>query len=374
MRSSEQAEERDCGNTGLRLPLPNWTVLAGLAVLLTGCQAHDTAVDFVEFEGPWRVNTAPLEGVPEEVFVQSGTVRARREIPLAFQVPGRIANRYVDAGVRVREGDLLFELDPKDFLDQVAAAEAQLRAVEAEATEARRQLERQREMIRTNATSQMALEQAETGVEVTRQQVAAAQSQLALAKNALAYTKLLAPTDGLLIDVTGEPAQVVSVGREVARLAEAGPVDVEVALPQSLIENAPQYGECIVDSNGKRYHIELREVSGAADLESRTWRARYRVLAPDADLPLGSVVRVRLPLARAQPDLRRVPATAVDERAGGARVWLIQNQQAESTAVEVVEYKGLHCIIRTDLPVGTPVISMGTHLLQEGMKVEALGG
>lgn len=57
----------------------------------------------------------------------------RREIPLAFQVPGRITSRHVDTGMTVRAGDVLLELDRKDFDDQLSAAVAQLRAVEAEA-------------------------------------------------------------------------------------------------------------------------------------------------------------------------------------------------------------------------------------------------
>jgi RND family efflux transporter MFP subunit len=273
----------------------------------------------------------------------------------------------------VRAGDVLLELDRKDFDDQLSAAVAQLRAVEAEARDSERELQRQKQMITTKATSQMALDKALAAVDAVTQRVVATQSQLALAKNSLEYTQLRAPVDGLLVDVFGQAGQVVGVGQEVARLAESGELEVEVALPQSLIGNVPQNGECFLNGGEKRFLIELREVSGSADPMSRTWRARYRVLKPEtASLPLGSIVRVRLKLSDVDPYLKRVPIAAIDERGDQPRVWLLEEGKANPHSVEIVEYNGEYCKIRSQLPDGAPVISMGTHLLEKGMFVEAI--
>ena len=341
--------------------------------LAAGCNEHHESVEPFRYEGPRKVKTAALESIVDNVFAQTGTIRARREIPLAFQVPGRITSRHVDTGMTVRAGDVLLELDRKDFDDQLSAAVAQLRAVEAEARDSERELQRQKQMITTKATSQMALDKALAAVDAVTQRVVATQSQLALAKNSLEYTQLRAPVDGLLVDVFGQAGQVVGVGQEVARLAESGELEVEVALPQSLIGNVPQNGECFLNGGEKRFLIELREVSGSADPMSRTWRARYRVLKPEtASLPLGSIVRVRLKLSDVDPYLKRVPIAAIDERGDQPRVWLLEEGKANPHSVEIVEYNGEYCKIRSQLPDGAPVISMGTHLLEKGMFVEAI--
>ena len=63
---------------------------------------------------PW-VRTIAVQGSVSGGLVTSGTVRARVETPLAFQVGGRILARRVDAGQTVGAGQVLFELDPRDL-------------------------------------------------------------------------------------------------------------------------------------------------------------------------------------------------------------------------------------------------------------------
>ena len=62
------------------------------------------------------------------IQVFSGEVRAHQEPALSFRVGGKVAQRFVDAGARVRAGDALAELDPQDLRLQADAAKAQLAA------------------------------------------------------------------------------------------------------------------------------------------------------------------------------------------------------------------------------------------------------
>src|SRR6185437_1639614 len=57
-----------------------------------------------------------------------GEVRARQESPLSFRVGGNLVRRLVDAGERVKKGQLLAELDAADYASQAAASQAQLAA------------------------------------------------------------------------------------------------------------------------------------------------------------------------------------------------------------------------------------------------------
>ncbi|MFZ3174208.1 MAG: biotin/lipoyl-binding protein, partial [Thiobacillus sp.] len=70
------------------------------------------------------VKTAAVASADAGVLGLTGTVRARYETPVAFQVGGRIASRRVDAGQAVRAGQVLFELDARDLEQASQAAQA----------------------------------------------------------------------------------------------------------------------------------------------------------------------------------------------------------------------------------------------------------
>jgi RND family efflux transporter MFP subunit len=171
------------------------------------------------------------------------------------------------------------------------------------------------------------------------------------------------------VDVLAEPGQVVSPGQTVAVLADDGPAEVEVFLPESL--GVPERASLELPGRDPIV-LELREVAGAADPETRTWAARYRLTEPAPTLRLGSVVRIALNRDLPVPVLR-VPIGAINERGQGAQVWRIIAGQARPLPVEVVGLDGEHAQVIAELQPGDEVIALGTHLLQDGMPVRALG-
>jgi hypothetical protein len=132
--------------------------------------------------------------------------------------------------------------------------------------------------------------------------------------------------------------------------------------------NPPSAGLFLLPG-GERVSCELREVAGAADPVSRSWRARYRVKQGPTDLPLGVVVQCVLFGKEMDTDVVSVPLTALDERSGGARIWRIKEGKASSVPVKVVALETENARVKTDLAAGEKVIAFGTHLLNEGMEV-----
>ena len=88
----------------------------GMAASLAACGNGEEAVEAVR---PAMVERPLPAGTGFEAF--PGDVRARHEPVLAFRVGGKIAKRHVDAGARVKQGEVLAELDPDDLRLQVAA-------------------------------------------------------------------------------------------------------------------------------------------------------------------------------------------------------------------------------------------------------------
>lgn len=338
--------------------------------LLTGCQ--DQASESSTADSPRWVKTATLAASSAHTLSLTGVLRARYETPLAFRVSGQIATRHVDAGQRVRQGEVLFTLDPSDLEEALAAARAELAAAEAALDVAQADLSRDRQLLEKGYLSRQAFERAELGVRENRARREAASTRVAQARNALEHASLRADADGVLIDVSGEPGQVVGVGQAVARLAQEGPREVEVNFPAR--SRPPQTGELLAGE--KRITLLRREVAGAADPASRTWRARYRLETPLEERSLGDVVQTRFTLADGAAQARfQVPVAALDERGEGPRLWRIVEGEARPLPVTLEEVGRDHAWVSGDgLEAGQAVISLGTHLLTDGMVVRPLDG
>jgi RND family efflux transporter MFP subunit len=342
-------------------------VVTGTLLLLLaigGCSKHDSdAAD--RAQPPWVKTVAVQPDVPAVLRV-SGTIRARYEIPMAFQVGGRILAREVDAGQRVQAGQRLFRLDPRDFDEAVRAAEAQLAAAAAALEMETKSLQRRRQLKEDEAVSQEDLERAELAVRdaVSRRDVALA--NLAQAKNARNYAELRVKQAGVVIEVMGEPGQVVGTGQAVAVLALEGEREIEVFLADG---SRPPRAGTVHLANGTTGPLVLREIAGAADPVSRTWRARYRVQGAKTDVPLGTVVHVALTGDEAEADALQVPVGALDERGEGPHVWLVQDGHVQPVPVEVVKLDLEQAHIRATLPAEARIVAFGAHLLRPGMAV-----
>lgn len=333
-----------------------------LMLLLVGCDSDRPAVEQAA-DAPW-VRTVTIDIDDRSQIRVSGTVKGRYETPVSFQVPGRILSRQVDAGQRVEAGQLLFQLDKRDFRANVRVAEAELDTAEASLAIARSELKRQRQLIERNFVSRQTLESFELALQQAESYRDAARAVLAQAQNGLGYADLTADKAGVLAEVTAEPGQVVAVGQPLAVLIEDGALEVEVFLPSG--SNPPQSGS--IHLEGRTLGVTLREVAGAADPQSRTWRARYRIEQDAHALSLGAVVPVRLDQRQDEATLR-VPLGALDERGQGTQVWQVVEGKARAIPVQVLALEPEYARIKASLADGSRVIALGTHLLTPGMAV-----
>lgn len=342
-------------------------LLAACAIFLAAC--NDTPAPGTTAAVPPLVKTVAVRGGAGTTLGLSGTVRARVEAPLAFQVGGRIARRAVDAGQSVRAEQVLFELDTRDLGQSVSAADADLAAAVAALASADSDLARHRELQAKNFVSAQALDRAQLARSEALTRRDAANARLAQARNALGYGRLQAPAAGVLIDVTGEPGQVVAAGQAVALLAQAAEREIEVHFPEGV--TPPEHGE-LVAADGTSVALHLRETAGAVDPQGRTRRARYTLPERQDALVIGAVLRTRFSAADASDSDFAVPIGALDERGQGPRVWRLREGRVEAVAVSVLALDGETARIRGPLQAGERVVALGTHLLSENMPVREL--
>ncbi len=217
--------------------------------------------------------------------------------------------------------------------------------------------------------SRQALERTELIQREARTRLNAAQAQLQQARNALGYANLRAEDAGILIEVSGEPNQVVTFGQPIAVLARDGVREVEVFFPEDI---KPRQTGSVRLANGSLHPLELRESAGAADSTSRTWRARYRITQDQHHLSLGKVVRTRFIKDISTAKTIKVPLGALDERGEGVRIWQLRNNQVNPLPTQIVALDMEHAWITADLPEGSHIIALGVNQLKPGMAVQAL--
>lgn len=337
------------------------------SLLLVGCNSDSADSESTEVTSvPW-VRTVEVTSHEPSWLKLSGTVRGRHEVPVAFQIPGRILRRHVDAGEPVEAGQLLFELDKRDLLASVRVAEAELEVAKASLAIARSELTRQQQLVERKFVSQQTLERFELALQEALSRRDAAQAVLAQARNALSYAELTADRTGVLAEVNAEPGQVVMAGESLATLIEEGALEVEVYLASRV--NPPQTG--VLPAGEVELPLSLRELAGAADPDSRSWRARYRIEGDADGVSPGQVVQVLLD-QKLQGRTLTVPVGALDERSAGPQVWQVVDGRAEPIPVEVLALESDQARVRAPIAEGSRIIALGTHLLTPGMAVQEL--
>jgi len=284
-------------------------VITGLAVNLSGCsqtQALDPRTEpqlvrIVEAGSPSGANRA-----------FTGVVSARVQSDLGFRVPGKVTERLVDTGQFVRAGQPLMTIDRTDYVHAITArAEAvtaraeTVTAAKAKAFQAAADEARYRGLVKSGAVSASLYDQIKAASDAAQADLAAAKADLAaataqeqVARNEGGYSQLLADADGIVIETLAEPGQVVMAGQTVVKLAHAGPREAAVNLPETFRPALGSAAYARLYGSTMRFPARLRELSGAADPQTRTFEARYVLEGAAANAPLGATVTVHLPGAR----------------------------------------------------------------------------
>lgn len=304
----------------------------------------------------------------------TGTVHARTESTLAFRVPGKIAQRLVDAGAHVRAGQPLFRLDASDLGLAASAAADKVRAAEADATRTAADEARLRPLVATGAISPSTYDGARAARDAAAATLAAALAAAANAANERGYAVLVADADGVVTEVLAEAGQVVGAGTPVLRLARSGAREALVAVPETALAVLPKSAQATVYGRSAPVTATLREVAGAADPLTRTFAARYVLSGAPDDAPLGATVTVRLPGTASGSS--RIPLGALVDLGKGQGVWVIQpDRSVRFQRAQPLRLTEEEAILPTAaLPPGTRVVALGGQLLHAGQKVRPAEG
>ncbi len=280
-------------------------------------------------------------------FEIDGSIQPVRQATVAAQVGGNVLQLAVKAGDRVKAGQLMARIDEREAVAGLQRSDAAVAQAQAEASNARLNAERTRELRAKGFVSQAALDVAETqlkGAQAGVQQAQAGRSQAALARG---FSTVSAPFDGVVLATHLDTGDLATPGRPIATVYAPGALRavVMVGVSRADAARAANRTEVMLPDGSRAIPMKRTELA-TADPVSQTieWRLD---LAPDAmrNVAPGQVVRVRFegassPAASAARAALRVPAKAVLRRGELTAVYLEQGAAFVLRAVRLGADRG----------------------------------
>jgi multidrug efflux system membrane fusion protein len=369
-------------------------VALSLAALFGGCHQSQGVAPLPVAVVSVAVQASPTgeAGAPLRYPVE---VAARYSNTMSFRVAGQLIERRVRLGDAVRKGEMLARLDSVDAAKQAASARAALQAAESRLTFAQQQIERDRAQASQELIAQTQLEQTQDAYSAALAARAQAADQLALALNTLRYNTLIAEHNGTITSENADTGQVVSAGQPVYGLAWSDETDVILDAAASdlpLLTTGRAARVTFFALPARRFEARVREVSPAADPQSRTYRVKLTLADPGPDVRLGmtgDAMIARASLSNgsgATPGVAaagvaaagvaaggvfEIPATAVFHQGENAAVWTIRASDStlELRPINVRGYGERTAYVDRGLREGDSIVAAGVHTVYAGEHV-----
>ncbi|KQY13845.1 efflux RND transporter periplasmic adaptor subunit [Rhizobium sp. Root482] len=352
----------------LRLPFLFLPVFAALA--LSACSQEKAEAPQVV--RPVKViEIARADNIRELHY--AGAVRARTEMNLGFRVAGKITERLVDIGQRVKAGDPLARIDPTDYELAVNSAKASLDAAERQVETAQLARSRAEQLFAKNVSPKAQLEQAVLNYDQAVATRDTARSSLDQAKNQVRYAELRSDHNGIVTAVNADIGQVVGSGTPVLTVAVDGGKEVLIAVPETEIAQfKPGNAVEVRFWSSAKLVLEgkIREIAGSADPQSRTFAVRIS-LPDDPGVLLGMTAGIEATV-EAGPQTVSLPLSALAQQDDRPIVWRVDRAEATVHAhpVEIAGFTDDGVRIAKGLEAGDMVVSAGTQFMTEGLKVK----
>ncbi len=320
-----------------------------------------------------------------QTVLASGVLQAAEQVDVGAQVSGQVTKLAVEDGDRVKQGDLLAEIDPLIAQNNLKTAEAELASNRAQLKIKQAQLKqnelawrRQQQMFRQEASSRADLESAEAQLAVTRAEQQSAQADIdnaiikvERAKTELGYNRIQAPMDGTVVSIVTRQGQTLAASQTVPTLLKLANLDtmtVKAQISEADVTRVkagmPVYFTLIGDPD-TRYHGTLRTVELApTNINEQTasttatsnaaiyYYALFDVPNPGHQLRVAMTTQVTIVLGERKQVLA-IPQTALGKKTGDNEYevsLLKEGDQRETHRIQT----GIKDDIKTEAMSGLP--------------------
>jgi len=340
-----------------------------------------------------------------KVYTFPGVVKAEHETKLSFKVSGTLNAVSVELGDKVKRGQLIASIDPTDYTIQtdqarsqkegseanVQSAEANVKSAESQLINSRSTFDRVEKLYENNSVAISEYQQAKAGLASAKSQHDAAKAQLASAKtqvttsgkqvqaagNQASYTRLTAPMNGIITSVMVESNEGVGAGSPIAVLSSEGNPEIEVGVPEVLINNFKKGQQVTVDvpsAPGQKFNGTVQKVAFASG-NSPTYPVVVSIDNSKLIRP-GMAANVTFQFGKEKVPTQKmvIPAVSVGEDAKGNFVFLI-DESGDKTIVKkqpitVGKLTSEGFVVTAGLLAGQKIAVAGLQTLLQGQEVK----
>jgi len=335
----------------------------------------------------------PLPGVVAEVVTEKsvsdettfvGQTRSSQSVDIQARVKGTLLERPFEEGTEVKEGAVLFKIDPAEFDADLLGANAALAKAEADSKEKNLTLARYQALIGKNSPG-VSEAQYDIALSQARQadaQVESGKADVANAKLNLSYATITSPLNGRAGISTVDVGNIISPESGVlVSVVALDPIEVDFSVGERVYLNYKEAQEAgtaqaftphIRLSNGKRYpHAgKVYVVNNEVDPATGTIAIRLKFPNPDRLLLPGQYVTVLL--TEAEPKKQVViPQAAVQQNQSGPFVLVVDSSdQVQSRAIKTGQRIGTGIVVTEGLVPGQTIVVEGIQKVRPGAKVK----
>ena len=321
-------------------------------------------------------------------FQYAGRVAAFREVEVRARVSGILQEKSFVEGATVKEGGVLFRIDPATYEAQLARAKAQLKEAEAQIARTQRDAERATILLQRQFGTEKTRDDALSAYESAQASVAAAAAQVKTADINLGYTTITAPIAGVISLRVLPEGSLVGTGANdslLTRISQLDPVyvyfsfaDTEAAEIRRLIDSGEAKGPAdgklqvkISFGDGKLYdrqgYVDFTDSN--LDLQTGTVRARAIIPNPESKLRPGQFVRISVEgITRHETVV--VPQAAVMQGPQGQFVYAVDAEnEASIRPVTIGREVADGWIVEKGLKTGDRIVTEGVIKVKPGAPV-----
>lgn len=274
------------------------------------------------------VNPAP--GKPPEQVTLSAELKPIIETPVYARASGYVRKWYVDLGAKVKEGELLAELETPELDRELVEGRATLRQAEAALGLAESTAKRWEELAGTKSVSAQEVEEKRADAALKTAAMEAEKARVQRLEQLTDFSRITAPFAGTVTAREVDVGQLVSAGssHELFRLARTDKLRAYIRVPQTQARGV-RIGQCaeviVPEILGETFIAKIIRTAGAMDTASRTLLTELEIDNEKGEILAGSYARVRL--AQTQADaLLTLPANTLLFRAEGIQVGVVDAQ------------------------------------------------
>ena len=319
---------------------------------------------------PVKVESAQRDTFSATIWV-SGTVISQNDARIAAETDGRIT-WVADVGSRIKKGEAIARIDAQDLKLELADSVAQLGSLKAQLKFRASSLKRFEQLMASNNAAATQLDEAQSQLDITSQEIKRAEVAIAQIKRRIAQTQVLAPFPGVVAERLVQTGEFVSRGEQVARLVDTEHREIRAQAPLSVAGWIREGMQLSIEHNDLESLSPISYVIPIGDERSRMFE--IRVAATDPAWIIGSPVRIALPNSEPR-DLVAVPRDGLVLRGANIFVMRVNNDNTvEKIAVETGIGLGVFVEVIGKVDKGDLIVTRGGERLEAGQLVSIAEG